>query len=43
MATIIHLGDQCALVLFVVVPMVGCTLDKVPARGDLFDHMRDHD
>jgi hypothetical protein len=42
-AIAIHLGDQCALVLLVIIPLVGCTLDKMPARGDLFDHMHEHD
>lgn len=43
-ATVIHRGDRCGLVLFLIVPVAGgCTLDKMPARGDLFDHMHDHD
>lgn len=43
-ATMIHLGDRCGLVLFLIVPVAGgCALDKMPARGDLFDHMHDHD
>ncbi|HLY53142.1 MAG TPA: hypothetical protein VKQ31_09045 [Steroidobacteraceae bacterium] len=42
-AIALHLGDQCALVVLVIIPMVGCTLDKMPARGDLFDHMHDRD
>jgi hypothetical protein len=41
LGTIIHLNDQCALLLFVIVPMIGCALEKAPARGDLFDHMHD--
>ncbi|HYM41937.1 MAG TPA: hypothetical protein VET46_04125 [Steroidobacteraceae bacterium] len=43
-ATVIRLGDRCGLVLFVIVPVAGgCSLDKLPARGDLFDHMHEHD
>jgi hypothetical protein len=37
--TIIHLNDGCSLVIFVVFPMIGCSLGKPPARGDLFEHM----
>ena len=36
----IHLNDRCVIVLWIV-PMVGCSLDEIPARGDLFDHMYD--
>lgn len=43
-ATVIHLGERCGLVLFLIVPVAGgCALDKMPARGDLFDHMHEHD
>jgi len=42
LATIVHLNDQCAVALFLFIPFAaGCTLDKLPARGDLFDHMHD--
>ncbi|HEV2286059.1 MAG TPA: hypothetical protein VGR80_08455, partial [Steroidobacteraceae bacterium] len=42
LATIVHLNDQCAVALFLFIPFAaGCTLDKMPARGDLFDHMHD--
>lgn len=41
LGTIIHLNDQCALLLFVIIPMIGCALEKAPVRGDLFDHMHD--
>jgi hypothetical protein len=37
---LINLSDNCALIIFPF-PLLGCTLEKVPARGDLFDHMRD--
>jgi len=39
--TIVHLNDSCALVIFVVIPMIGCSLGKVPARADLFEHLHD--
>lgn len=38
--TVIHLNDRCALVLSgLLIPV--CKLGKIPARGDLFDHMGD--
>jgi hypothetical protein len=39
--TVFNLNDHCALALLWVVPFFGCTLDKIPPRGDLLDHMRD--
>jgi hypothetical protein len=41
--TIVHLGSRCALVFWIVIPVLGgCTLDKPPpAHGDLFEHMDD--
>jgi len=40
--TVIHLGDECAVVLFLVIPFAGgCALEKAPVRGDLFEHMHD--
>ena len=39
--TLIRLNDNCALVIYVLIPLAGCTLGKIPARGDLFEHMRD--
>ncbi|HLJ38726.1 MAG TPA: hypothetical protein VKT54_10000 [Steroidobacteraceae bacterium] len=42
-ALVVPLGDRCVLVLLLIFPMGGCTLDKMPARGDLFDHMHEHD
>ncbi len=39
--TIFNLNDHCAVALLWVVPFFGCTLDKIPPRGDLLDHMRD--
>jgi hypothetical protein len=41
LGTVIHLNDQCAILLFVIIPMVGCALEKTPVRGDLFEHMHD--
>jgi hypothetical protein len=37
----VHLNDHCALILFWLIPMAGCTVGKIPVRGDLFEHMRD--
>jgi len=31
----------CAIALLWVVPFFGCQIGKIPARGDLFEHMRD--
>jgi hypothetical protein len=39
--TVFNLNDHCAVALLWVVPFFGCTLDKIPPRGDLLDHMRD--
>lgn len=36
----VRLNDHCTLVITVMV-LVGCTLDKIPVRGDLFAHMYD--
>jgi hypothetical protein len=42
LGTVIHLNDQCAIVLFLIIPIGGgCSLDKPPVRGDLFEHMHD--
>ena len=44
LGTIIHLSDECAIFLFVIIPIAGgCALEKTPARGDLFEHMHDPD
>ena len=41
--TVIHLNDRCALVLSGFLLPV-CKIGKIPARGDLFEHMGDsHD
>lgn len=39
--TLIRLNDNCELVISVMIPLVGCALGKIHARGDLFEHMRD--
>jgi hypothetical protein len=42
LATVIHLNDQCAIALFLIIPFAGgCALEKPPPRGDLFEHMKD--
>jgi hypothetical protein len=43
-ATVIHLNDQCAIALFLIIPFAGgCALDKAPPRADLFEHLHDPD
>lgn len=39
--TVINLNDHCAIAFLWVLPMFGCSLGKIPARGDLFDHMHE--
>jgi hypothetical protein len=42
LATVVHLGDRCAIAFFLIIPVAGgCAVEKPEARGDLFDHMRD--
>ena len=36
--TVINLNDHCAIAFLWVLPIFGCSLGKIPARGDLFDH-----
>jgi hypothetical protein len=38
--TIIHLNDRCVLVISGLI-MPACSLGKIEARGDLFEHMHD--
>jgi len=38
--TLFNLNDHCAIALLWVVPFFGCQIGKIPARGDLFEHMR---
>jgi hypothetical protein len=41
-ATVIHLGDRCAVAFFLIIPVAGgCAAEKPQARSDLFDHMHD--
>jgi hypothetical protein len=37
---LIHINDRCVLVLFPL-PFGGCGIGKIPARGDLLEHMHD--
>jgi hypothetical protein len=39
--TVFNLNDHCSIALLWVLPFFGCQLGKIPARGDLFDHLRD--
>jgi len=39
--TVFNLNDHCAVALLWVVPVFGCTIGKIPPRGDLLDHMRE--
>jgi hypothetical protein len=39
--TVIHLNDHCALAFVIVLPFFGCAIGKIPARGDLFEHMHE--
>ena len=44
LGTIIHLSDECAIFVLVIIPIAGgCALEKTPARGDLFEHMHEPD
>lgn len=37
----LHLNDHCAVAIVLLFPFFGCTFDKIPARGDLLEHMKD--
>jgi hypothetical protein len=37
---LLRLSDHCVLLVFPL-PFVGCGIGKIPARGDLFDHMHE--
>ncbi len=44
LATVIHLGDRCAIAFFLIIPVAGgCAVEKPEVRGDLFDHMHDRE
>jgi hypothetical protein len=37
---LIHMNDHCVLLVFPL-PFVACGIGKIPARGDLFEHLHD--
>jgi hypothetical protein len=37
---VININDRCAMIL-APLPFGGCRIGKIPARGNLFDHMKD--
>ena len=39
--TVFHVNDHCAIALLWIMPFFGCSLGKIPTRGDLFEHMHD--
>jgi len=39
--TVINLTDECRLIVVGLVPLPTCDTEKMPARSDLFEHMRD--
>ena len=44
LGTIIHFNEQCAIFVFLIIPIAGgCALEKPPVHGDLFEHMHDPD
>jgi hypothetical protein len=44
LATVVHLGDRCAIAFFLIIPFAGgCAVEKPEVRGDLFDHMHDRE
>ncbi len=38
---LIMLNDHCALVIYVILPLAGCNIGRIPANGQLFENMRD--
>lgn len=38
---LIMLNDHCALVIFVVFPIAGCKIGRIPANGQLFENVHD--
>jgi hypothetical protein len=38
---LININDRCAVVLLFIFPFPACKIGKMPARSDLFDHMKD--
>jgi hypothetical protein len=39
--TVFHINDHCAIAFLWIVPFFGCSLGKIPTRGDLFEHLHD--
>jgi hypothetical protein len=39
--TVFHINDHCAIALLWIMPFFGCSLGKIPTRGDLFEHTHD--
>ena len=39
--SLLNLNDNCVLVVIGMIPFPTCKLGKLPARGDLFDHMHE--
>ncbi len=37
---LINVNDRC-VIAWMILPMIGCRIGKIPARGDLLDHMKD--
>jgi hypothetical protein len=37
---LIHINDNCALLIFPL-PFVGCGIGKLPANGNLFEHLHE--
>ncbi len=38
---LININDRCAVVVMLIFPFPACKIGKMPARGDLFEHMQD--
>jgi hypothetical protein len=37
---LININDRCVIV-WAILPFMGCRIGKIPARGDLFEHLKD--
>jgi len=37
---LININDRCVMV-WMIIPFAACRIGKIPARGDLFDHLKD--
>ena len=40
-ALVVHINDRCAVAILFIFPFPMCKVGKMPARGDLLDHMKD--